>query len=222
MTDLKDATMTDAEPSSGIRSLLWATLAAIGLLFSVGAGVGFLSAHNAQGGGPLGVAALAVLAGFAALGAACVYAIWRQLVKTRHHVRAQNRRERLSWAFTAIFCAIGAVTGIVFALSDDFGTASTSVFASTPLSPLVAIVMAGIWGVIIPATAWFWHNRAIDELEAAAYRDGGYYAGYAFLVVAPLWWILWRGGFLPAPDGVALYFGFAALWCIVWYWKKYH
>lgn len=219
MTDLKDATMTDGEPSGGLRALLWATLAAIGLLFCIGGIVGFLSAHDAGGGGPFSVAALA---GFAALGATCAYAIWRRLVAARRGILAQNRRERLSWAFTAIFCALGAATGIAVAVTGDLGNGSSSVFADTPISPLVAIVMAGVWGVIIPVAAWFWHNRAIDELEAAAYRDGGYYAGYAFLVVAPLWWILWRGGFVPAPDGVALYLGFAALWCIVWYWKKYH
>lgn len=222
MTDLKEAIVTESGSSGSVRALLWASLAGIGLLFCLGGVVGFLSAHNAEGGGPLSVAAIAVLACFTALGAACGYAIWRQFITARRHVLAQNRRERLSWTFTAIFCVVGAATGIGFAVFGDFGTGSTSLVASTPISPLVAIVMAGVWGVIMPVAAWFWHNRAIDELEAAAYRDGGYYAGYAFLIIAPLWWILWRGGFLPAPDGVALYLGFATLWCIVWYWKKYH
>ena len=64
-------------------------------------------------------------------------------------------------------------------------------------------------------------ERAIDEQEASAYRDGGYYAAYALLIGAPTWWMLWRGSFVPEPDGVAIFMLFALIWTAVWFWKKY-
>jgi hypothetical protein len=73
----------------------------------------------------------------------------------------------------------------------------------------------------MPVVLWFWHTRAIDEQEANAYKDGGYYAAYAFLMLTPLWWLLWRGGLLPEPNGFAIYMAFSLVWTIVWLWKKY-
>jgi uncharacterized membrane protein YphA (DoxX/SURF4 family) len=89
------------------------------------------------------------------------------------------------------------------------------------MPPVVALMLVFFWAVIMPIIAWFWHKRAIDEQEASAYRDGGYYAAYAFMIGAPMWWILWRGGFAPEPDGVAIFMLFASLWTAVWFWKKY-
>jgi hypothetical protein len=33
--------------------------------------------------------------------------------------------------------------------------------------------------------------------------------------------MLWRGGFVPEPDGVAIFMLFALIWTAVWFWKKY-
>jgi hypothetical protein len=73
----------------------------------------------------------------------------------------------------------------------------------------------------MPLMSWYWHARVIDELEADAYRSGAMLAMYAFWIVAPVWWLLWRGGMLPAPDGVALYLMTTFVALIIWFWKKY-
>jgi len=96
-----------------------------------------------------------------------------------------------------------------------------SALLTSPIPLTIVIPLVVFWGVIMPVIAWFWHTRAIDEQEANAYKDGGYYAAYAFLMLTPLWWLLWRGGLLPEPNGVAIYLTFSLVWTIVWFWKKY-
>ena len=94
-------------------------------------------------------------------------------------------------------------------------------FSDSPLPLALAVLLAVFWGVIMPVIAWFWHTRAIDEQEANAYRDGGYYAAYGYLMGAPTWWFLWRGGLLPEPNGTLIFCLFAIIWTAVWVWKKY-
>lgn len=89
------------------------------------------------------------------------------------------------------------------------------------ISPTNAILLAIFAGIIMPATAWYWHRKVIDEQEEAAYKDGAYVAAYAFIGVLPVWWVLWRGGFLPPINGIAVYFVFSMIWLFVWIWKKY-
>jgi hypothetical protein len=61
----------------------------------------------------------------------------------------------------------------------------------------------------------------MSRKQAPATRDGGYYAAYAFLVGTPTWWVLWRGGLAPEPNGVAIFMLFSLIWSAVWLWKKY-
>jgi hypothetical protein len=96
-----------------------------------------------------------------------------------------------------------------------------SIFASVPIEPWVAVLLAAIVGIGMPILSWYWHARVIDEQEADAYRSGALIAIYAFWIVAPVWWLLWRGGMLPAPDGVALYLMTTFVALIIWFWKKY-
>jgi hypothetical protein len=114
------------------------------------------------------------------------------------------------------------VIGAGIALAElYFGAKDAALFASGPLVPALAIIYSIIIGVIIPAITFYWHKNVVDEQEESAYRDGGYYAAYAFLFLTPLWWLLWRGGLLPEPNGVAIYLTFSLVWTIVWFWKKY-
>jgi hypothetical protein len=136
-----------------------------------------------------------------------------------------GKRERLNRNIL-IFCGlIGLILGVGFAIASDHsvdGSGSVDLFTNEgPLPVGVAIAFAFIWAGIMPIVAWVWHRKAIDEQEAAAYRDGGYYAAYAYLILAPLWWMLWRGGLLPEPNGIAIFLGFNAIWLATWFWKKY-
>lgn len=130
-----------------------------------------------------------------------------------------SSRERLNRNIIYACLALGAVIAALFQLAPGEGAAK--LFDSSPLPLAVVVPIALVWLVIVPALAWYWHRHAVDEHEAAAYRDGAYYAAYAYLAAAPAWWILWRGGLLPEPNGVAIYLSFTSIWTLVWFRKKY-
>lgn len=227
MTDVTEPRMAKLEDGgSNGRSVLWMMLAGLGIVMIVGGIAGFMSEHQSRG-GALSGSALAVLAGFGAIIAGLAYIIWRNAKKLTSHSEPMTKREKLNRNIIFGLGLLGGAMGVVLSMSSignmpDNGPASLSdIFSSGPLPLTVVIPFIFIWVVVMPVVAWFWHTRAIDEQEASAYRDGGYYAAYAFLILAPLWWMLWRGGFLPEPDGIAIYLIFSVIWSAIWFWKKY-
>ena len=83
-----------------------------------------------------------------------------------------------------------------------------------------AILMALMWGVVVPIISWRWH-RVVDEHESRAYRDGALAAFYVVGLGAPVWWFLWRGGVLPPLQVEWVYGALMATCGIVWMWRKY-
>jgi hypothetical protein len=134
-----------------------------------------------------------------------------------------TKKERLNRNIMIACLLIGGIIGGVMGFTDtDLEAGSLAGFSDAPLSMPVTIALAIFWGLIMPVIAWFWHRSAIDEQEAAAYRDGAYYAAYVYIIAVPCWWILWRGGILPEPDGVTIFLVFNGIWLATWFWKKYH
>lgn len=89
-----------------------------------------------------------------------------------------------------------------------------------PVPPTFAIALAVIWGLALPVISLFWY-RAIDEHERAAYRDGAEVAAFAYMIGAPIWWILWRGGLVAPPDNGFIFIAFNLIYAGVWLWRKY-
>jgi hypothetical protein len=136
-----------------------------------------------------------------------------------------SKKERLNRKILIACAAIGGIAGASGAITGAFGqdipSIENAIFGDGPLPVWVAVVCLFVWGIIMPVLTWLWHRRAIDEQEEAAYRDGAYYAAYALLFAAPIWWILWRSRLLPEPNGIAIYIAFTLIWTAVWFWKKY-
>ena len=227
MTDLTEARMAKLEDDgSNSRSFLWIALAGLGIVMVAGAIAGFMGEFEEDGGSWSSGFALGVLGGFGAIIVGLAYTIWRNANKLKAGGEPTTKREKLNRNIVLACGLLGGVMGVIMAAT---GIANTPAESADPLSHLfsgplpVAVVLplAFFWAVIMPVIAWFWHTRAIDEQEASAYRDGGYYAAYAFLILAPVWWLLWRGSLLPEPDGIAIYLIFSLIWSAVWFWKKY-
>ena len=227
MMDLTEAPMAKLEnDASNGRSVLWIMLAGLGIVMTAGAIAGFMAQHNMGGGGALSRSALAVLVACGAIIAGLTYAIWRNARKLKSSLEPATRREKLNRNILIACGLLGVViveglTAIGNFEMTDPSADSFSIFGSNPMPTGIALLLVFVWAVVMPVVAWFWHTRAIDEQEASAYRDGGYYAAYVYLVLAPTWWLLWRGGFVPEPDGVAIFLIFSAIWSAVWFWKKY-
>ncbi len=233
MTDLVEATMPEPvqdEGSSG-RHILWIVLAGFGIVMTGGAIAGYLAEHQSQGGGPLRTAGIIAMTVFAGIIVGLAYAIWRSVKALRVKALSLDagnltRRERLNRNIVLACALLGAAFGAVLMATGSFDVtdpeaSAFSAFSNGSLPAPVAMVAVFFWGGVMPVVAWFWHTRAIDEQEERAYRDGGYYAAYAYLILAPVWWLLWRGGLLPEPNGVAIFMAFAFIWSAVWFWKKY-
>jgi hypothetical protein len=215
----------DEIAGSNGRHMMWVIVSGLGIVMTAGAIAGYLAAHEAHGGGALGTSGIVTLCVCAAIIIGLAYAIWRNISKMKASNEGLTRREKLNRNIVWGCGLAGGAIGLFLAFYDtsvgNSDTGSLPILADSPVSPVIALMLAIFWGVIMPIIAWFWHKRAIDEQEASAYRDGGYYAAYAFMIGAPTWWMLWRGGLAPEPDGVAIFMLFASIWTAVWFWKKY-
>lgn len=224
MTNLTERAMIDADDmaNSNGRRRLWMMFSGIGIVMISGAISGFLSQRNAEGDGPLTVLDFSILGLFAAVILLLAFVIWRLFQQTKQSGERVPRRERLNnriiWG-----CGIfGGIIGLTLALSGNMdGISEPNVLANGPISPVLAVILAVAIGIVMPAITYYWHKHVVDEQEDAAYRAGALIAIYAFWFVAPVWWLLWRGGILPAPNGMALYLMTAFIALIVWSWKKY-
>jgi hypothetical protein len=222
MTDLVEAMVTEPEKESGKsgRRVLWMMLAGVGIVFVAGGIAGYLSEHASQGGGPLGMAGTLVLSVFALAILGFAYSIWRNGQKIRISGAPAGRRDRMYQRAMVTSGLLGGLIAIILLISGDV-SGEPSVFTDTPIAPWVAILLALVVGVGVPAFSWHWHNRVIDEQEADAYRTGALIAVYVYWIGAPVWWILWRGGLVAAPDGIAIYMITMIAASAIWFWKKY-
>ncbi len=220
MNDPQNAKDLEAEGNVG-RSLAWMAVAGLGTVFTAGAIVGVIAASK-EDGNALSATAIVIIALFVAIIGALIYAQWKLARRIATSGGEMTSRERLNRNIMIACAVMGGIIGLVLSIVGGvMPSEPMAIFSDSPLPVALAILLTVFWGIIMPVIAWFWHTRAIDEQEANAYRDGGYYAAYAYLIGAPAWWFLWRGGVLPEPDGVAIFAAFAIIWTTVWYWKKY-
>ena len=133
-----------------------------------------------------------------------------------------TKKERLNRNLLMACVVLGAVMGLVMGLVESRDSSEDmSMFSNSPLPTGVALAFGFVWIVIVPAIGWYWHRYAVDEQERHAYREGAYYAFYAYGFGAPLWWLLWRGGLVSEPDGIVIYYITIGVCGVVWLWKKY-
>lgn len=195
--------------------------AGTGIIFCTGAIFGALAAHSDEGGGPLSLAMFGILAGFAGAIIGLAFVITRLIRQQRADAQPLSGREKLNQRILLACGAMGGVIGVVLSVGAVADGDMAGLFSSAPLSPALAVPIAIFWGLVMPVISVFWHRKAIDEQEAAAYRDGALMAVYVFWYGAPVWWLLWRGGLVPAPHGEAIYMATIFTALIVWFWKKY-
>jgi hypothetical protein len=210
-----------ADVSGNTRRIALITLSALGMIFVGGAITGFLVEHRDQGGGALDAAAIAVLAVLVMTIGALGFAVWRLAQGIRTSAEPMTRRETRSNRFLIGSAVVGLFAGMALVIAGDFGGGDPSPFSDAPIPAATAVALAALFAIGMPVLSWYWHMHVIDEQEAEAYRSGALIAAYAFWIVAPVWWLLWRGGLLPAVDGVAIYLGTIIIASIIWFWKKF-
>lgn len=217
MTALETAMDDDTLPTGGrIARLLLIGFAALCVVFGTGVVVGVLTAFIERG-GDVDARLVAILGGVILLAGAAGWVAVRAMRSLGRAIGTPTARERRGRIMMILFAAIGGAIGLVLALVEP----SLDIFSNAPIPAVVAAALAFVIAVPVPFLSWYWHMRVADEQEADAYRKGALLALYGFWIGAPVWWLLWRGGLAPAPDGVLLYFMTIAIAGIVWFRAKY-
>jgi uncharacterized membrane protein YidH (DUF202 family) len=215
--------MFNADEDTGRNALriLGMILCGFGIIMLLGAITGFLSAHMEEDGSALNTTDYAILAAFISVTLVLAFAIWRLFRQMKRSDQKVPQREKVYNRFLIGSFLFGGVTGLILAMTGSFDETEAGLISNDAMSPMLAIILSIALGVIVPAITFYWHKNVVDEQEEAAYRLGALIAMYAFWFIAPVWWLLWRGGMLPEIDGIALYFITIFVALIVWFWKKY-
>jgi len=223
MTNLTENAMTDADEkgSSNTQRNLWMVLCGLGIIMLLGAIAGFLSQHSSEGGGSLDRSGIGILSIFVTVILVLAFAIWKLDRQKKRSGERMSRREQLNNRVIWGCGLVGGFIGLTLAFADTMGANDGNIFGNGALPPVVAIILSVVIGLVLPAVTFYWHKHVVDEQEDAAYRAGAVIAIYAFWFVAPVWWLLWRCGVVPSPNGVALYLMTTFVALIVWSWKKY-
>lgn len=220
MTRVRDMNdENDTAPSPIWRIVKIAGLG-LGTLFCIGMVAGF-SAAAFGAGEAIGAMDIAILTGLVLI---AIGAGWL-LVRNLRPARAEEPltpREKRNRNILTVSGLLGGAMGVLIMLAQGVEPgAPMQLFSSDPLPATVAIILVVLTAVVLPVISYFWHRTAIDEQEADAYKTGALWGLYLFMIGAPVWWFAWRGGFAPAPDGVAIYFATITVVGAVWTWKKY-
>jgi hypothetical protein len=109
--------------------------------------------------------------------------------------RLDSARRRRRWLLVGGLALVGILPG--FYLGYREGAAAAG---SQPLvwSPFLAALLAGLYLVAVVGGGLLL-NKVTDEVE----RQNGYraasFAGLALMLVYPVWFLLWKGGFAAEP-----------------------
>ena len=194
---------------------------AFGTLFLVAAIVGFFAGHEDGGGGPLrptGVVALAVMVLLAVLLVTVTVRATRMLARNSDRVAPREKRaQTMLW----LSGAVGGVMGALVVAGDIVSGQPSGSPWSGPIPAWVALALAAPLVTILPWLSWLW-IRSIDEHERISALVAAEVAAFAYMIVLPVWWLLWRGGLLGAPDQIAIYIGFILIYTAVWFYRKHN
>lgn len=117
--------------------------------------------------------------------------------------QAERASRRMTNGVKGALFAIGLVTGGYlgyFLAANDFDL-------SAGWPPEIAVTFAIVYVVAILGGSWLLRNR-IDEVERANTYKAVSVAGTAYMLVYPVWFLLWLGGMLVEPIHWALFIMF--------------
>lgn len=197
---------------SGLQTTLRIAGGALLALFSTGVLVGIGIAVAEKGHfKPLVALPIAVALGL-------IWLSWR-MIRPAIGSFALRRSPRMRQSQILLYASVllGMVVGGGLYLVD--GTSSVSALLSgSPVAPAAAISLILAW-LLCMVLSLKWH-LTLDEHEKAAY-DFGFIAGlYLYAVLMPAWWLAWRGGMLPEPDAMAVFWIVGLFSTVAWLWRR--
>lgn len=205
---------TDTGVSTGFKQALIVAVAFILAVFMLGVVFGFTQSILRHG--QIEAIDIAILAGMLAVLAGVLYLTWRVWPRAQPDREAQSTIK--SRTILLQIALVSVVLGIISALADP--DSSQNLFSNGPLTPVWAGAMLVIWLVFVPVVSWKWW-QSVDEHEATAYRDGGFWAAHLYLFLVPAWWVAERAGWLPPQEPMIVFIIVCVFWCVWWLYKRY-
>lgn len=137
--------------------------------------------------------------------------------KPRRRLSPRQRRYRFALGFAAV---VGGIVGGWMVADQPVGRNGLEMAVSGSLSANFAIGAALLWVVGLAISMTIYH-RAIDDHEERAWLWAGLVGWYAFIVPAPVWWVLHRADLAPPADTMLLFAFSMTINAIVWLWLKF-
>lgn len=120
-------------------------------------------------------------------------------------VLERTRRRRRFWLIAALF-AVGFVGGVTagFTQADQLYDSAHKWPPALGIGLAAAYLVAGIWGGIL-------YSRQLDEFERTAKYKTVSAAATAYVLVYPVWLLLWKSGLAPEPMHFPIFLLFMAV-----------
>lgn len=203
----KDAAMmTNNNPVGRKPRILWAAAIVIATIFLTGVTAGFLDAMRDAGRAVMPPAAGIGLVLLVGAGALFLY-MRRFSGAWGDGLRGLSPRQRRYWLALGLAAVVGGVIGGWMMLDQPHDPGAIGWIGGGPLSVPFAIGASLCW--------------AIDDHEERAWLWAGLAGWYAFIVPAPVWWVLHRAGLAPPADAMLLFLLSMVVNAIVYLWLKF-
>ena len=146
------------------------------------------------------------------------YGLWRTMpdfTMGEPHTPRGNRMRRLIAAIVFVGIAISLPINLA-----DSGQGGKLLWGNGPMPQTPALIAVVMWSLSIPVVMVAGRRVADEHTRAAG--DFGMMVGFqTFAYIAPMWWMGWRGGFLPQPDVMILFIVAGALSAGANLWKRF-
>lgn len=129
---------------------------------------------------------------------------------------AAKRRRFWGWVVGLMLAgaAAGFVTGLLTSEDNGGAAAVTTLPAAVKFAIVAALIAAFAYGT------WRFAQE-VDELEIADNLWGSTAGYYAYVVLSPAWWLLWKMEAAPEPNHWAIFLAAGAAATAVYLWRKW-
>jgi len=146
-------------------------------------------------------------------------------METGEGERLLAARRRRFWTIVALLVATGGLVGFfsgMYAGYTDAARAEGGVAALGPSDfPLYLRIAAVAAAILAFSALTWWFARSVDELEIADNLWGSTAGFYAYCVIFPAWWALWKLQVTGEPDHWAVFTISLVVAGIVYLWRKW-
>lgn len=130
-----------------------------------------------------------------------------------------EERTRLRNRKTIMLIVAGMLLGGVIGGVAAFGTEGDFLASDAQWSPVAALVVAAAIALVGPPLIYMAYGTA-DDFELANQARGFEVGAWTFFGAYPVWFALWKGGFVPEPSHEILFAGFFIATMAGYLWQR--